>query len=290
MIDISVIIVSWNVSELLESCLTSLRRETGITKEILVVENASRDGSADMVREKFSDVVLIVNKENRGFARANNQGIRRARGRHILLLNPDTEVHAGTLATTVRTLDEHREIGILGCSIFGKDGVRQHSVRRDPTLSSQLLILLKMHVFFPKLSALQRYFAVDFSYTHAEDVEQVMGAFLAFPAQLIERIGLLDEGFFLWFEEVDYCRRTRASGLRVRFDPMITITHAGGESFGQLLSIEQQLLFNRSLLRYFHKQHSPLAFALLALLTPLSILLAALEPIVKRWYVPKPLR
>ena len=287
--DISVIIVNWNVRELLLACLESLREQTGVRHEIIVVDNASRDESAEAVERQYPKVTLIANKNNRGFARANNQGIRLAKGRHILLLNPDTVVRPDTLRQTVAFLDNHPDIGILGCKILNRDGSRQRSIRRDPSFSSQALILAKLHAFFPKLNPLRRYFASDVTYDHEQDVEQVMGAFLAFRASLTNRVGLLDEGFFLWFEEVDFCKRVRAAGLRIVFLPSITITHFGGESFGQLLSIEQQLIFNRSLLRYARKHLSPLSCVFLTLLTPLSLFFALLEPMIRRHYVPRPI-
>lgn len=288
MIEISVIIVNWNVRKLLLDCVESVLQQKNVRFEIIVIDNASRDGSAEALKERFPQVQLIENKNNRGFARANNQGIRLASGRHILLLNPDTVVQPDTLQKTVAFLDAHSDVGIIGCKILNRDGSRQRSIRRNPSLLSQTLILLKMQAFFPNWRPLRKYFATDFSYAREENVEQVMGAFLAFRALLTKSVGLLDEGYFLWFEEVDFCTRAQRAGFRIVFVPSMTITHLGGESFAQLLTIEQQLIFNRSLLRYAKKHFNPLAWFLLVLLTPVSLALALLEPFIRRIYAPKP--
>lgn len=290
MLDCSVIIVNWNVRELLYACVTSLRRQQGVAFEIFVVDNASSDGSAEMVAKAFPEVTLIANKQNLGFARANNQAIQRARGRVLLLLNPDTVVHEGALAGVVQYLDAHREVGILGGKIVGRDGRVQRSVRRDPDPVSQLLILLKLHAFFPSWRPFRRYFAADIDPDREADIEQIMGAFFAIRGSLVSSIGLLDEGFFLWFEEVDYCKRARDAGWKIRYVPSLTITHWGGESFGQLLNVEQQIIFNRSLLRYARKHFSPILLLPFSLLSALSILLSLAEPIIRRLYVPKPIR
>lgn len=289
-VDLTIIIVSWNVREHLDRCLQSSLGQPGVSYEVLVVDNASADQSADLVRERYPNVQLIANHENRGYARANNQAIAKARGKFLLLLNPDTVIHKGTLAATVKYLSEHPKVGILGCRIENEDGSLQRSVRRFPTLVSQIWILLKLHRFFSGLSSLKRYLALDFDYAREQDADQVMGAFFAFRRELLETVGTLDDGFFLWFEEVDFCRRAKNAGWLVRYVPSFAITHVGGESFGQLLSVEQQTFFNRSLLRYFRKHHSVEAWLMLLILTPLSLLLAFVEHFFRRWYAPESFR
>lgn len=289
-IDISIIIVSWNVSEQLARCLASLTQQRGVRYEVFVIDNASADGSAQMVREKFPDVHLTANTQNLGFARANNQVLAATRGRHVLLLNPDTELPNGTLAQTVRYLDTHPDVGVLGCTIYHADGALQRSVLRFPTFLSQAMVLLKVQAFTQRPRPLRRYYALDFDYRKEADVDQIMGSFFAVRRSVFDDIGQLDNGYFLWFEEVDFCKRARTAGWIVRYTPDFAITHTGGESFRQLLSIEQQLIFDRSMLRYFRKHRAFLAYLGLLILCAPNLLFAFGEQFLQRWYEPKPVR
>lgn len=289
-IDISVIIVSWNVREQLARCLVSITRQQDVRYEVFVVDNASADGSAQMVREKFPDVQLTANTQNLGFARANNQVLSATSGRHLLLLNPDTALPPQTLERTVKYLDEHEDVGVLGCTIHHTNGSLQRSVLRFPAFLSQAMVLLKVQAFTQRPLPLRRYYALDFDYQKKADVDQIMGSFFAVRRAVVDEIGPLDNGFFLWFEEVDFCKRARRAGWIVRYTPEFSITHAGGESFRQLLSIEQQLIFDRSMLRYFRKHHAFLAYLGLLILCAPNLLLAFGEQFFQRWYEPKPVR
>ncbi len=289
-IDISVIIVSWNVREQLARCLASLVQQQGIRSEVFVIDNASADGSAQMVGEKFPEAHLTANTQNLGFARANNQVLSAARGRHVLLLNPDTELPPETLMRTVRYMDAHADVGVLGCTIHHADGSLQRSVLRFPTFLSQAMVLLKVQAFTQRPRPLRRYYALDFDYHKEADVDQIMGSFFVVRRAVFDEIGPLDNGFFLWFEEVDFCKRARAAGWIVRYTPDFTITHMGGESFRQLLSIEQQLIFDRSMLRYFRKHRAFLAYLGLLILCAPNLFFAFGEQFLQRWYEPKPVR
>lgn len=289
-VDISVIIVSWNVLHHLKDCLASLQNQHHISYEVHVVDNASSDGTAGHIEQQYPWVRLIASKRNLGFAGANNLALHHAIGRHVLFLNPDTVLEGDTLAQTVRYLDSHSDVGVLGAKMLHKDGSIQRSVRRFPTLLSQLLVLLKLHVFFPSIPSLRAYYAMDFSYENDADVDQVMGAFFACPAAFLQAVGGWDERFFLWFEEVDLCRRARDAGWKVRYTPLVRCTHLGGESFAQLFSVEQQVLFVRSMLRYFWKRRSFLSFVVLAFFGIISVFLALVEqplkPFLKRYVRP----
>ncbi|MBI4414765.1 MAG: glycosyltransferase family 2 protein [Candidatus Kerfeldbacteria bacterium] len=280
--DISVIIVSWNVREQLARCLSSLDRQQGVRAEVFVVDNASVDQSAEMVRSRFRSVRVIANTVNRGFATACNQALRVASGGVLLLLNPDTELSDHlTLRSTVGYLSRHKDVGILGVKIVNDNGTVQRSVQAFPGLASQALVLLKLHVLFPSLGPLRAYNAREFDYEHDADVDQVKGAFFAMPRRTLQNIGMFDERFFVWFEEVDYCKRARDAGLLVRFTPSIVVKHTGGASFRQLSSFEQQKIFNRSLLLYFKKHAGWAERLLLRVLTVPSMFLALLEPFFK---------
>ncbi len=246
--DLSIIIVSWNVRALLEKCLFSVFKNQS-DFEVLVVDNASTDASAEMVKEKFPQVKLIANQENRGFAAANNQAIKQASGDFILLLNPDTEILDNALEKMVEFMKAHPDAGIAGCQILNPDKTIQPSVRRLPDLFSSLLILFKLShlkIFRPK------YLALDFDYHKTQSVEQVMGAFFLIRKEVIKKIGLLDEKYYLWFEEVDFCRRLlKKTDYKIYYTPETQIIHYGGQSFKQMLIPKKQWLFYKSMIRYF---------------------------------------
>lgn len=258
---ISVIIVSWNVRELLKKCLESVFRFSQNTNfEIIVVDNASSDGTVEMLRQNFPQVTLITNAKNCGFAAANNQGIRQAKGRCVLLLNPDTEFIEDTLAKVVAKMESDPPIGVLGCQLLNRDGSIQPSVRRFPTVWSQLVILTKLHHVWPTL--LDNYLARDFDYPpplpllgeegiNVVEVGQVMGAFFCVRREVFDKIGLLDEGYFIWFEEVDFCRRAKKAGYKVVYWPGTRVIHHGAQSFKRQMTIKKQWWFFKSALRYF---------------------------------------
>lgn len=287
MTDISILIVSWNVRDLLKACLASLGAIRGVRVEIIVVDNASTDGTVAMVRETYPSVRCTANAINRGFAAANNQAIAQATGRYVLLLNPDTEAHAGSIEGVVSYLDAHADIGLFGSTILNADGSLQRSVRSDPTLVALALLFLKLHAVFPNARPLAGYFARSFDYAREADVEQLMGAYLAIRRDALRDIGLLDAGYFLWFEEVDYCKRARDAGWKVRYAPHMPITHKGGESFRKLGNVRQQYFFVTSALRYADKQMTRTAYGCLLLLAPISIVLGFLEPLIRRFYAPR---
>ncbi len=289
-LDISVVIVSWNVEDLLRRCLFSILSQGGVSFDIHVVDNASSDGSVAMVKKEFPAVQCIENVQNVGFATANNQVLPAVRGRHVLLLNPDTQLPGDVLRKTVAYLDAHHDVGIVGCTILHDDGRLQRSVLRFPTLVSQALVLLKLQALTLKPKVLQRYYALDFNYQKEQDVDQVMGAFFAVNGDVIRQVGLLDGQYFAWFEEVDYCKRAQRAGWKIRYTPSFSITHTGGQSLSQLLSIEQQVIFNRSMIHYFRKHHSFLAAGILLVLAIPSLLFALAENIIRHWYVPKAVR
>ena len=275
MIDVSVIIVSWNTRELLGRCLKSLFEQThGVSFEVLVVDNASSDDSAEMVRSEFTQVNLIANDANLGFARANNQAIAEAKGECVLLLNPDTELIDDGISNLVAVARKHPEAGIVGGKILNPDRSIQASVRRFPTLCSQVLIMLKLHHAFVNISCLRRYFANDVNPESEQSADQVMGAFFLISRQALNIVGTLDERFFIWFEEVDYCKRVVNAGLKVLYTPVAQVVHHGGESFAQVFALKKQKMFNASLAKYMRKHFGRRAWLAIQILRPVSLLLA----------------
>lgn len=271
----SVVIVSWNVRDLLHRALVSVLREAKeIALEVFVVDNSSRDGSAEMVKEDFPSVRLIANRKNIGFAAGCNQAIRESRGDLVLLLNPDTELAPGALTALARFAAEHPSAGVIGGRITNPDGSLQPSVRRFPTLLSQALILLKLHRLFAQLAPLQKYFAHDFDYERAQEVDQVMGAFFCVPQRAFDTVGLFDERFFVWFEEVDFCKRARDAGFSVFYTPSARAIHVGGGSFVQLSPLRRQWLFGKSLARYMRKHEGVGAWAVIQTVRPIGLVIA----------------
>lgn len=282
--DLSIIIVNWNTRPLLERCLESIFRAKGdLSIEIFVVDNNSKDDSQEVLKKRFQGRVnLIFNNKNLGFAKANNQAAKKARGYFVLFLNPDTEIlNSDDLIKIVKLMRQNQDYGVVGCQLIGVDGEIQPSVRRFPTLISQILILLKLHWLFPQLKPLSYYFAYDFDYQKLQEVDQVMGAFLMTRKEVLEKVGLFDENFFLWFEEVDFCKRVKEAGWKVIYYPEVKVLHHGAQSFSQILSFRKQRIFNRSLIYYFKKHHSKIAYHLIRFFSLISLFLAFLIQLVK---------
>lgn len=273
--DLSIVILNWKVKELLRQCLISVYRYTdGLDFEVIVVDNDSGDGSAEMVREEFPQARLIVNDRNIGFAAGNNVGIREAKGEFVLLLNPDTELMDNAFGAMVRVMRANPDVAVLGPTLLNSDRSLQPSVRRFPTPLSQALIMLKLHHVFARSKTVMGYFSIGFDYLAPSSVDQVMGAAFMVRRSVFDRIGLLDERFFIWFEEVDFCRRAVDAGLDVMYTPQARVIHHGGESFGQVFGPKKQRMFNGSLLKYIRKHFGVAPWLVLLLLYPLSYALA----------------
>ena len=281
MVDLSIVIVSWNVRDLLQRCLYSILG-TGRPKtegdaecpascilhpapsiEILVVDNGSTDGSVEMLRADFDDVHVVVNAENRGFPAGNNQGMALAGGRYVLLLNPDTEVVGDALATMVAFADEHPDVGVVGPQLLNPDGSVQSSRRRFPTLATAFFESTWLQPCAPR-SLLERYYVLDQPDDAVLDVDWVQGAALMARREAIDQIGPMDERFFMYSEELDWCRRFREAGWRVVYLPGAQVVHHAGKSSEQVLPA-RHVDFQTSKVRYFRKYHGRIAAGLLRL-------------------------
>ncbi|MFH0804844.1 MAG: glycosyltransferase family 2 protein [Patescibacteria group bacterium] len=279
--DVSIVIVSWRVRDLLRRCLQSLTNQTPrASTEIFVVDNDSGDGSAEMVSIEFPHVKLIRNNRNLGFAAGCNQAIRRSTGRYILLLNPDTQVGERTIPDTISFAETRSDAGIIGCSIVQPDGTPQHSIRHFPSFRSQLLILLKLHNIFPNARSLKQYYWPDLNYAQTQAVDQVMGAFFLIRREVLSTIGLLDEHFFVWFEEVDFCKRAAMKNWKTYYFPGAVATHVKSASFSQLKPVERQLFFSRSMLYYFYKHRPRWEYCGLLVVFPFSLVIAFVVQLV----------
>jgi N-acetylglucosaminyl-diphospho-decaprenol L-rhamnosyltransferase len=263
MVDLSVVIVSWNVRDLLRQCLGTLADSHPLSLEVIVVDNASADDSVDMLRAEFPTVRLIANSDNRGFPAANNQGIAVAQGRYVLLLNSDTEVVGGALATMIAFADAQPDVGVVGPQLLNPDGSVQSSRRRLPTWATAFFESTWLQPYAPR-RLLERYYVLDQPDHAILDVDWVKGAALMARREAIEQVGLLDEGFFMYSEELDWCRRFREAGWRVVYLPTAQITHHEGKSSEQVLPA-RHIYFQTSKVRYFRKYHGRLAAEVLRL-------------------------
>ncbi len=223
--------------------------------EVIVVDNASSDGSVAMVEQEFPQVKLIANRENLGFTVGNNQGIAASQGRYILLLNPDTEVVGDALATMVEYMDEHPIVGVLGPQLLNPDGSIQSSRRRFPTMATAFLESTILQQWFPNNAVLRRYYVLDRPDNDVQEVDWVTGACLMVRREAIEEVGMLDEGFFMYSEELDWCRRIKAQGWQIIYLPTAKVIHYGAQSSEQVKAF-QHIQFQRSKIRYFRKHHS----------------------------------
>jgi hypothetical protein len=274
--DVSIIIVSWNTRALLATCLKSVIREAAqLRTEVILVDNASTDGSPAMVREQFPGVRLVENQANRGFASANNQGIRLASGRCVLLLNPDTEMKPGSLASLVGYMDANPRAGAAGSRLLNPDGSLQASSYPFPSLGRELWRLLHLD----RLRPLGVYEMHAWDMTRPRPVEVIQGASLMLRKAALEQVGLLDEDYFIYTEEVDLCYRLQKAGWELAYVPQSQVVHYGGQSTQQVAG-EMFLHLYKSKLIFIRKHYGWGAAQLYKLVLLLaSLVRLALSPL-----------
>ncbi|MCC6613615.1 MAG: glycosyltransferase family 2 protein [Anaerolineae bacterium] len=259
--DLSIIIVSWNVADLLAACLDSILRSEAtfadddgrLSIEIIVVDSASSDHSVAMLRERYPQVRLSAQTENVGFTRGNNLGLAMAQGRYVFLLNPDTEIIGDALQRMIAFMDAHTDVGILGPQTHNSDGSVQSSRRRFPTLATGFFESTWLQPFAPK-SLLDHFYARDIADDATADVDWVQGSALLARREVYEQIGGLDTGYVMFSEELDWCKRARLAGWRVVYLGSAHVTHHGGKSTEQVVA-RKHIHFQESKLRYYRKYH-----------------------------------
>ena len=267
--DLSIIIVSWNVKEKLKENLQALYNSQGDFQfEVLVVDNNSGDGSAAMVKTDFPQVQLMAKAENLGFAVANNQALKQARGEFILLLNPDMLLKPNTLADTLNWAKNNPQATVTGIKLLDGEGKIIKQVRRWPTLLDQLAIIWKLPHLFP--AVVNKYLISDFNYETAARVDSIRGAYFLINRAAYKKISgqeqpLLDERYFVWFEEVDFCRQVYKSGGEVWYTPEASAVDYVGQSFRQLKLGQSQKYFRASMLKYFQKWGKKWEYVVLSL-------------------------
>ena len=257
MVDLSVSIVSYRTPELLRRCLSALATQhTALSMDVTVVDNASGDGSVDLVRGEFPWARVIANPRNAGFGAAHNQVLRRARGRYWLVLNSDAAPTGDALQTLVDALNADPGLAVVGPKLRHPDGSVQPSRRRFPTVASLFLESTQVQRFWPDNQVVRDHYVQDRRDDEPQDVDWLVGACLCLRADAVRQVGLFDERFFMYSEEIDLCRRLRAAGWRVRYVPSAEVVHfEGGSSRADLAARDQR--FQSSKLAYAAKWHGP---------------------------------
>jgi GT2 family glycosyltransferase len=261
--DVSIVIVSFNTRDTLRECMVSVYREVrSLRVQVIVVDNASADGSAAMIEREFPEVVLIRSEINLGFGPANNLGFRSALGRYIVLLNSDAFLTERSLELSVAHMDANPHVGLGGGRLIGRDGSWQPSGRMFPTIFSDLIVLSGLAARFPRSRFFGRTDRTWANDMEAAEVDWVPGAYSIIRTEALADAGPFDPRFFLYSEEVDLCKRFKQKGYAVWYWPDIAVVHVGGESSRQIRSLElsrsgsQLTLWRmRSMLLYYRKHH-----------------------------------
>lgn len=278
MCDLSIITVSYKSRAYIRELLESLFVARGnLSIEYFIIDNASGDGVIEMVQKEFTPmsddrlkIITIQNSANLGFAKANNIGIKQSRGRYVLLLNPDMRLSNNTLTNMVAWMDNNMQADVAGCKLVGPTGRNVPHVRRFPTLADQAAILLKIPHLLPRI--LDTYLATDFNYdVSAVPVDSIRGSFFMIRRATVVKLGELDERYFIWFEEVDYCKRVHAAGLQTWYTSAATCTDFVGRSFLLVGGYTKQKYFTDSMVKYFAKWHGGARALIIRALRPLAL-------------------
>jgi GT2 family glycosyltransferase len=257
-LDLSIIIVSYNVRDLLKRCLNSIFDfQKELSFEVTVIDNHSEDESTQMLKRDFPGINLIENHQNLGFSAACNQGMRQSRGRYFFLLNPDTELTSAGINGMIRFMDSHLEVGICGPRMVDSDGDIQFSARSFPSyltaISSRQSLLNRL---FPDNPWSCKYLLKDLNRNQVEEVDWVSGSALLTRREVVEKIGFLDERFFMYVEDVDFCYRAKQAGFSIRYFPQCLVIHHHGKSTRRRKS-RMLTEHHRSMYLFYKKHHHP---------------------------------
>lgn len=264
--DLSICIVSWNVAADLRKCLECIAWQSDeLALEVIVVDNASSDGSVELVRRHFPSVTLIENDANVGFARAANQALEAAVGRYVLLLNPDCVPGEHALARLVGFADRRPDAGLIGPKLVYPDGRLQHSCRRFPTIKAAIFRHTVFGGLFSRAVSPEEYLMVNWDHNDVREVDWLSGACLLARREAVKDVGMLDEQFFWGSEDVDWAYRMHRKGWKVVYFPEVRVVHAVGASTDQVVAATV-VRTHRSMLRLYRKHFCrwPLAWVLVA--------------------------
>jgi len=272
-VDVSVIIVAWNVKDLLQSCLKSVYEQTKAVKfEVIYVDNGSEDGSVEMVTKEFPEVKIITNNENKGFIEANNQGIEVAKGMYVLLLNSDTIVLDNAIAKSVAFADAHPRTAVVGCRVLNPDKTLQRTCFMYPSALNMFLSATYLYKIFPKNRFFGREHMTWWDYEDVREVETVCGCFSLVRNEAINQVGLMDKTYFVYGDDPDWCYRFKKNGWKVMFTPEPKIIHYGGQTTNQMVD-EFKLQLCGSKLTFIRLHRSATEFVFARLFTSLFFLL-----------------
>jgi N-acetylglucosaminyl-diphospho-decaprenol L-rhamnosyltransferase len=283
-VDLSVVIVNYNTAHLLDEMFSALSVALGsLSHQLLVIDNASRDTSVEHLKRRHPHVEVLANLENVGFGRANNQAIPHLRGRHVLLLNTDAFVAPNSITQSLLHLTQNPDVGILGVRLLSRDGSLQPSCRFFPTPLNVFLSRTGLSRLVPWVRAID-----DMGWDHmtSRDCDWVPGCFYLMPRQVVEKVGLFDPRYFLYYEEVDHCKAVKAAGWRVRYFGPVSTVHVGGESAKSDATLTAQgrqisVLLTESELLYFRKHHGLLGLSLHLILTLTGDFYLAIKHLMK---------
>jgi GT2 family glycosyltransferase len=258
LIHLSIVIVNWNTEEYLLHCLRSIfEMGQGTAWEIIIVDNGSQDGGRIEVKRAFPSVHIIENEKNLGFAKAVNQGLQKASGRYALLLNPDTQVKDGAIERLVSFMDAHSDVGVVGAQLLNADGSKQNSIANFPSLATELLNKSLLRWLSPK-----RFPGKEESYAGPIEVDSVIGACMVVRRKAMEQVGLLDEDYFLFLEETDWCYRMKRAGWKIYHVPQAEVYHFQGKS-AETAKKRAKVEFYRSRYHFFRKNRGSLQWSIL---------------------------
>ena len=276
--DLSTITVTWNSEEKIGKQIASVFEGCKeINCEEIIVDNNSSDKTVEIVKD-FPNVKLIENKENLGFAMANNQGLKIGTGKYILFLNPDMQVESGGLDKITVWMEEKKDVGLASVKLVNeKGGVNLGaSPRRFPKVWEQVLLILKIHHIFPKV--LDSYLMKSFDFTREQEVDSVRGSFIIVRREILEKLGWgFDPRYFIWFEDVDLCREVKKLNYKVMYTPIISCVDYVGQSFNKQESLWKQKNFTKSMLTYFQKWEPMYKWAWIWLMRPIGIFIVKLK-------------
>lgn len=275
MIDLSIIIINWNTKEALLNCLNSIANTVkGIKYELIIVDNASTDGSAEAIAQKYPSAKIIKNDYNLGFARAVNQGMNKAQGKYFLSLNSDTRVNAGALELMIKFMDENPSVGIAGAQLINEDNSLQNSFDNFPNLATVLLNKSALRLLFPS-----KYLNKDNQPATSFEVESVVGACMIIRPSALKDTGYFDEDYFIFLEETDLCLRMKRKGWKVMALPDAKVYHLQGETKKQIL-IPTKIEYLNSLYKFFHKNKSTLTYLTIRIIYPFKLLCQAVFTLI----------
>ena len=288
---LSIVIVNWNTAEYLKVCLQSIRKNLEKGRILIyVVDNASKDDSVRMIKEIFPWVKLITNTENVGFAKANNQVLKKVSTDYILILNPDTRLTKGSLSKLVDYLSSHPQVAACGPMLLNPNGSIQKKgyYHRLPSLLQAFLFYTEAsRLSFKSKFLVKKYWEDELSINHSQEIEQIPGACLLIRNEVLKEVNYFDEDYTLWFEDVDLCFKIKRLGYQLMFIPAIIVFHVGGASFEKWTDdVAKQIRFLKSLFIFFDKHKNYLSRFLIRVIIICNLIYLILTKSVKQIITP----